>query len=220
VVLDAERCINCTRCVRFTEEISKTAQLSIVGRGEKNYPSTAPGEVFDDAYSMNTIDICPVGALTSKDFRFKARTWEMAFSPGVCTGCARGCNVDVWVRDNQVMRLTPRENKTVNQYWMCDAGRLDIQRYNQARVSGAKLKGDVPADMEAAASKAAQLMQAYSGKVDFLGSAKASLESNWALRALAQKNGCSQSAIRVTYHARLGRRFAASRRPYAQCGGL
>jgi NADH-quinone oxidoreductase subunit G len=187
VVLDAERCINCTRCVRFTEEISKTAQLSIVGRGEKNYPSTAPGEVFDDAYSMNTIDICPVGALTSKDFRFKARTWEMAFSPGVCTGCARGCNVDVWVRDNQVMRLTPRENKTVNQYWMCDAGRLDIQRYNQARVSGAKLKGDVPADMEAAASKAAQLMQAYSGKVDFLGSAKASLESNWALRALAQK---------------------------------
>lgn len=187
VVLDAERCINCTRCVRFTEEISKTAQLSIVGRGDKNYPSTAPGEIFDDAYSMNTIDICPVGALTSKDFRFKARTWEMAYSPSICTGCAKGCSVDVWVRDNQVMRLTPRDNMAVNQYWMCDAGRLDIARYNKARVSGPRLKGDVPTDWETAVAKAAEMVKNHNGKVDFLGSAHASLESNWALRAFAAK---------------------------------
>jgi NADH-quinone oxidoreductase subunit G len=187
VVMDAERCINCTRCVRFTEEISKTFQLSIVGRGEKNYPSTAPGEIFDDAYSMNTIDICPVGALTSKDFRFRARVWEMAYSPSICTGCAKGCSVDVWVRDNQVMRLTPRENKDVNQYWMCDAGRLDIARYNKGRISGARLKGDVPVDFEKAIEKAAGLIKNHNGKVDFLGSGHASLESNFALRQFAAK---------------------------------
>lgn len=187
VVMDAERCINCTRCVRFTEEISKTFQLSIVGRGEKNYPSTAPGEVFDDAYSMNTIDICPVGALTSKDFRFRARVWEMAYSPSICTGCAKGCSVDVWVRDNQVMRLTPRENKAVNQYWMCDAGRLDIARYNKSRISGARLKGDVPVDLEKAIEKAAELVKLHNGKIDFLGSGRASLESNFALRQFAGK---------------------------------
>ena len=189
VVLDAERCINCTRCVRFTEEISGTHQLTIVGRGEKNYPSTAPGEVFDDGYSMNTIDLCPVGALTSKDFRFRARVWEMAYTPGVCTGCAKGCSVDVWTRDNQVLRLTPRENQAVNQWWMCDAGRLDIDRYNTARVSGPRLKGDVPVSFADGIAKAAEMLKGYEGKVFFLGSARASLESNFALRALAKKMG-------------------------------
>lgn len=85
VVLDAERCINCTRCTRFTEEVSGSWQLTITHRGEKNHPATAPGEVFDDPYSMNTIDLCPVGALTSTDFRFKARVWEMAHTQGFAT---------------------------------------------------------------------------------------------------------------------------------------
>ncbi|HHG84479.1 MAG TPA: 2Fe-2S iron-sulfur cluster binding domain-containing protein, partial [Bacteroidetes bacterium] len=189
VVLDAERCINCTRCVRFTEEISHSDQLTIVGRGDKNYPSTAPGEVFDDPYSMNTIDLCPVGALTSKDFRFKARTWEMAYSPSICTGCAKGCSVDVWTRDNEVLRLTPRDNMHVNQYWMCDVGRLDLDKYNVNRVSGAKVKGDVPIGLEDGLAKAAELLKNNVGKVYFIGSASASLESNFALRALAKKMG-------------------------------
>jgi NADH-quinone oxidoreductase subunit G len=192
VVMDAERCINCTRCVRFTEEISKTDQLTIVGRGDQNYPSTAPGEIFDDLYSMNTIDICPVGALTSKNFRFKARTWEMAYTPGVCTGCAKNCSIDVWVRDNEVLRLTPRENTAVNDYWMCDAGRLDIDKYNKDRVSGVKVKGDVPVEFEAGIAQAAKLIKANEGKVYFLGSAHASLESNFALRNLAKKLGVTK----------------------------
>jgi NADH-quinone oxidoreductase subunit G len=187
VVLDAERCINCTRCVRFTEEISKTAQLSIIGRGEKNYPSTGPGEIFDDPYSMNTIDICPVGALTSKDFRFQARAWEMAYTPGVCTGCAKGCNIDVWTRDNKVLRLTPRDNKEVNQYWMCDAGRLDIHKFNDNRVSGVRLKGDQPVEFEKGIEAAAELIRNHDGVVHFIGSSKASLESNYALKAFAKK---------------------------------
>lgn len=189
VVLDAERCINCTRCVRFTEEISGTNQLTIIGRGDKNYPSTAPGEIFDDLYSMNTIDICPVGALTSKDFRFKARVWEMAYTSGVCTGCAKGCNVDVWVRDNEVLRLTPRDNMNVNQYWMCDSGRLDIEKYNVSRVSGGRTKGDVPVSFADAAAQAAKLIKAHEGNIFFLGSAHASVESNFALRNLAKRLG-------------------------------
>lgn len=199
VVLDAERCINCTRCVRFTEEISKTGQLSIVGRGEKNYPSTGPGQIFDDAYSMNTIDLCPVGALTSKDFRFKARVWEMAYTPGVCTGCAKGCNVDVWVRDNQVLRLTPRDNADVNQYWMCDEGRLDIAKYNKARVSGVRLQGDVPVEFEKGIEKAAELMRKFDGTIHFIGSSRASMESNFALKALANRLSANHKIFYVEH---------------------
>lgn len=190
VVMDAERCINCTRCVRFTEEISGTGQLSIVGRGDRNYPSTAPGKQFDDAYSMNTIDICPVGALTSRDFRFRARVWEMAYSPSICTGCAKGCNVDVWTRDNRVLRLTPRENLDVNQYWMCDEGRLNIQRYNERRISGPRVKGDIPVEFSQAIRRVAKLLaDVDAGKILFLGSPYASMESNLALKELAAAFG-------------------------------
>jgi len=191
VIMDAERCINCTRCVRFTEEISGTDQLTIIGRGDKNYPATAPGKKFDDPYSMNTIDICPVGALTSKDFRFKARVWEMSYAPSICTGCSKGCNIDVWVRDNRVERLTPRDNLDVNQYWMCDAGRLDIDKYNEYRVSGPRVKGDIPVEFEEAALRAHKLIGglAENQKAIFLGSAYASLESNLALKKLAEAYG-------------------------------
>ena len=199
VVLDAERCINCTRCVRFTEEISKTGQLTIVGRGEKNYPSTGPGQIFDDAYSMNTIDLCPVGALTSKDFRFKARVWEMAYTPGVCTGCAKGCNVDVWVRDNEVLRLTPRDNAEVNQFWMCDEGRLDIAKYNKGRVSGMRLKGDVPVEFDKGVEKAAEMMRRFDGTIHFVGSSRASMESNFALKALAKQLSANHKVYYVNH---------------------
>src|SRR5690606_33388310 len=83
VTLDAERCINCTRCTRFTDEVSKSHQLSIIQRGVKNYPMTPPGQPFDEPYSMNVIDICPVGALTSTDFRFRARVWEVTQTPSI-----------------------------------------------------------------------------------------------------------------------------------------
>lgn len=189
VTLDAERCINCTRCTRFTEEISGTSQLSIIARGEKNYPATAPGTVFDDPYSLNVVDLCPVGALTSTDFRFKARAWEMNYTPSICTGCAKGCSIDVWVRDNRVLRLTPRHNPAVNDYWMCDEGRLDYPKYNLARLSGPKVKNDVPVEWPTAWEHAAQLLAEHQGKTLFLGSAYASVESNAALQLLAEHFG-------------------------------
>ncbi|MEX2640869.1 MAG: molybdopterin-dependent oxidoreductase [Balneolales bacterium] len=142
VVLDAERCINCTRCVRFTEEISKTNQLSIISRGDKNYPMTFPGETFDDPYSMNTVDICPVGALTSADFRFRARVWEMNQTPSIDVTNGKGCNIDIWTRDNIVMRITPRYNSEVNDYWMPDAGRLGYTFINENRVSRPQIRLD------------------------------------------------------------------------------
>jgi len=189
VMLDAERCINCTRCVRFTEEISHSNQLTIIARGEKNFPAAAPGQQFDEPYSMNVIDLCPVGALTSASFRFKARAWEMSYTPGVCTGCSQGCNIDVWTRDNVVLRLTPRFNADINRYWMCDVGRLDIDKYNDQRVSGIKVKGDIPAPFEQGLAYTADLLQRHKGNILFVGSAHSSVESQHALKQLAASLG-------------------------------
>lgn len=200
VVLDAERCINCTRCTRFTEEISKTDQLTIIARGDKNHPAVAPGKTFDDPYSMNVIDLCPVGALTSSHFRFKARVWEMSYTPSLCTGCAKGCSVNVWVKDNQVLRQTPRENRKINDWWMCDEGRLDIDKLNVNRASGIKLKGDVPVTFEEGIHKAADMLKVAGNrqKVLFVGSPYASLESNYALARLAKEY--NQSEVVFTGH--------------------
>lgn len=191
VVLDEERCINCTRCTRFTEEISGSNQLSIIGRGDKNYPGTPPGEVFDEPYSMNVIDLCPVGALTSKQHRFKARVWEMSHSPAIDMNDSTGTNIHVWIRDNKVLRITPRENHDINGYWMPDEHRLNIDYYNEKRVSGVKLKGDIPVNFEDGINQAASLLKAQGKKVTFLGSAYASMESNYALKKLAEKVGAS-----------------------------
>jgi len=189
VVMDQERCINCTRCTRFTAEISGSHQLTIVGRGDKNYPATPPGTTFDDPYSMNTIDICPVGALTSKAHRFKARVWEMAHAPAIDMNDATGTNVWVWLRDNKVMRLTPRANSEINDYWMADAHRLNVAYYNDGRVSGVKLRGDLPINFDDGLKKAADLVKGQGKDIFFLGSAYESLESNYALRQMARNLG-------------------------------
>ncbi len=125
VMFDGERCISCSRCIRFCEDIVGYPQLTFVERGDNVTIETFPGKKLDNPYSMNVVDICPVGALTSKDFRFKARAWDMSDTAGVCPGCARGCNMDMWVRQNTILRLTPRENQEVNNFWMCDKGRLE-----------------------------------------------------------------------------------------------
>ncbi|MEO0468564.1 MAG: 2Fe-2S iron-sulfur cluster-binding protein [Bacteroidota bacterium] len=189
VVMDQERCINCTRCTRFTEEISGSNQLTIVGRGDRNHPATAPGEVFDDPYSMNTIDICPVGALTSKQHRFKARVWEMSHSHAIDVNDSTGTNIEVWIRDNKVLRITPRENQDVNAWWMPDAHRLNVDIYNENRVSGIQLKGGIPVNFDDGMRKAADLLKNADDKALLIGSAYASLESNYALKQLADQLG-------------------------------
>ncbi|WNJ16935.1 2Fe-2S iron-sulfur cluster-binding protein [Pontibacter sp. G13] len=191
VILDEERCINCTRCVRFTEEISKSNQLTMIGRGDRNRPATAPGMSFDEPYSMNTIDLCPVGALTSKAHRFKARVWEMAYSPAIDMNDATGSNIYVWVRDNKVMRITARKNSEVNEYWIPDAYRLNVDFYNENRTSGVTVKG-MPVPFEDGLKKAAQILQGAGKDTMLLGSAYASLESNFALKQFAEQVGISK----------------------------
>ncbi len=191
VMLDEERCINCTRCTRFTEEISGSNQLTIIGRGERNYPGTPPGITFDDSYSMCTIDLCPVGALTSKQHRFQARIWEMYYAPAIDMNDSTGTNTYVWIRDNQVMRVTPRRNMEINDYWMPDAHRLNVGHYNDDRLSGVQLRGGIPINFEEGVRKAAELIQRREGKSLILGSAYASLESNFVLKQIAQEWGIS-----------------------------
>lgn len=132
VMFDAERCISCSRCIRFCEDIVGYPQLTFVERGDHVTIETFPGKQLDNPYAMNVIDICPVGALTSVDFRFKSRVWDLSDTPSVCAGCARGCNTDIWVRQNEILRLTPRENQEVNNFWMCDIGRLESFRHVNA----------------------------------------------------------------------------------------
>ena len=185
VTMDAERCINCTRCVRFTEEISETHQLTIVSRGDKNYPMTAPNEEFDDPYSLNTVDICPVGALTSTDFRFKARVWEMNQTPSIDITNGKGCNVDLWTRDNEVLRITPRENPDVNDHWMPDAGRYAYEKFNDNRVSrpSIKLDGDNQSNTSwnNAIETFAEVLEAHDSEdIALIGSPHASVEENYA----------------------------------------
>jgi NADH-quinone oxidoreductase subunit G len=110
IVFDQERCILCRRCVRFCREIPKTGELAIFNRGDHSVIETFPGMPLDNPYSMNVADICPVGALTTKDFRFKIRVWFLEEVPGICTGCSNGCNIHLGVANNKVYRYVPRRN--------------------------------------------------------------------------------------------------------------
>jgi NADH-quinone oxidoreductase subunit G len=138
VKFDAERCIKCTRCVRFTDEVSKSHELGLFERGDHAIIGTFPDRPLDTPYSGNTVDICPVGALTWKPFRFQARVWFLKDIASVCGGCARGCNVNLSVFDNRIHRMTPRFNDQVNDWWMCDAGRRSFEPlYEKPRLESA-----------------------------------------------------------------------------------
>ena len=193
VVLDAERCINCTRCTRFTDEVSKSHQLTIIERGVRNYPLTPPGATFDDPYSMNVIDLCPVGALTSADFRFTARIWEMSSTPSIITTNAKGSNCYLWVRDNLVLRITPRPNPEVNEYWLADEDRLSYRRFNEDRPEGPAVCTDGTlraVGWDDALQHAAAVLGSCDGsQVLFLASAHATVEDNYLLQRLASVVG-------------------------------
>jgi NADH-quinone oxidoreductase subunit G len=134
VVYDGERCILCTRCIRFCEEITGTGELTMVSRGDSAEIRTFPGQELDNNYSMCTVDICPVGALTSRDFRFKCRVWLLNSTDSVCTGCATGCNIHLEHFRNEIQRYRPRYNPDVNDYWMCDEGRLSYKEVHDDRM--------------------------------------------------------------------------------------
>ena len=142
VMLDAERCILCSRCVRFCDEVTKTSEMGIVNRGDHSEITVHPDRELDNKYSGNVVDICPVGALTDKDFRFKCRVWYLQKADSICPGCARGCNIEIHYNldrpqhggGDRVMRLKPRENREVNQWWICDAGRYGYKFIDKNRI--------------------------------------------------------------------------------------
>ncbi len=138
VMLDRERCVLCTRCVRFCSDITKTNELGVIHRSDHSYIGTFPGRPLDNPYAMNVVDLCPVGALTSKDFRFKQRVWFLESFDAICNGCAKGCNISVDHRkekykDDQIFRFRPRVNKNINTWFMCDEGRLSYHKENTNR---------------------------------------------------------------------------------------
>ncbi len=130
VRLDDERCIMCSRCIRFTAEIADEPVLGFTERGSHTTLAVHPGKRLEHNYSLNTVDICPVGALTSTDFRFQQRVWFLTETPSICTGCVRGCNMEIGARGDTIYRQTPRDNNDVNSTWMCDSGRLDFHFVN------------------------------------------------------------------------------------------
>jgi NADH-quinone oxidoreductase subunit G len=130
VRLDDERCIMCSRCIRFTTEIADAPVLGFTERGSYTTLAVHPGKRLEHNYSLNTVDICPVGALTSNDFRFQQRVWFLTETNSICQGCGRGCNMEINARGDTIYRQTPRENNDVNSNWMCDHGRLDFHFVN------------------------------------------------------------------------------------------
>jgi NADH-quinone oxidoreductase subunit G len=133
VTLDDERCILCSRCIRFCEEIAKDDVLGFIDRGSYSTLTAHPGRRLENNYSLNTVDICPVGALTSSDFRFKMRVWFLKETKSFCTSCATGCNTIIGTREDTIYRQTPRENDAVNSCWMCDYGRLNFDYLQSER---------------------------------------------------------------------------------------
>lgn len=153
IMLDQERCILCTRCTRFLDQVTHTNELGIFNRGDKDVLAPYPGVEVNNPYAGNIVDICPVGALTDKDFRFKVRVWYLTETPSVCTTCARGCSIDIhsnlkrpWhTPDERVVRFKPRHNPEVNGWWMCDEGRFsykEIDAKTRLRFASRLTQGD------------------------------------------------------------------------------
>jgi len=191
VTLDDERCILCSRCIRFCQEIAKDDVLGFVNRGSHTALTAHPGKQLENNYSLNTVDICPVGALTSTDFRFKMRVWFLKETKSICTSCATGCNTIIGSREDVIYRQTPRENDAVNSCWMCDYGRLNFayleseKRLLEPRIfSNGKL---VAADWKAAiAHVALQLRYFGSREIAIVASGRMTNEELWLTAKIAK----------------------------------
>jgi NADH-quinone oxidoreductase subunit G len=210
VMLDAERCILCSRCVRFCDEITGTGELGIFNRGDYSEIGLFPGQDLENNYSGNVVDICPVGALTDRDFRFQVRVWYLDTTKSICPGCARGCNVDVHVNrkrphhagGRRVARLKPRFNAAVNAWWICDVGRYGFGRVDDdTRVTlPQRGAGGERADIdwgEALAAVVDALRRYAPDEIAVLASPDQSNEDLFAIKRLCEQLGIRHVAFRV-----------------------
>jgi NADH-quinone oxidoreductase subunit G len=201
IMLDDERCILCTRCIRFTKDIAGDDALGIINRGSFNTLTAYPGKAFDNNYTLNTVDICPVGALTSKDFRFQMRVWFLKETKSVCTSCATGCNILIGSREKKIYRYTPRENDAVNGPWMCDYGRLNYKwigredRLTKVQSPKSKVQGQ-PASWSSALTEIAELLKKTpAGSVAIIASARQTNEELWLISKLKAKLGAISDSV-------------------------
>jgi NADH-quinone oxidoreductase subunit G len=197
IVYDAERCIVCTRCIRFCDEVAKDPVLTLRERGNLTEIAVAPGRQLDHPYTLMTEYVCPVGALTATDFRFKARVWFLRTARTVCQGCATGCNafLDYDPRNDKAYRHRPRENAAVNGHWMCDEGMLDYHRVNERRVLKATV-GKEETTLGAALDRAAAALKGVrSERIAVVLSAQHSNEDNFALLKLAAVLGTTNTFL-------------------------
>jgi NADH-quinone oxidoreductase subunit G len=190
IVYDAERCIMCTRCIRVSDELAKDPVLTLRERGNLNEIAVSPGRELDHDYTLMTEHVCPVGALTSVDFRFKARVWFLRGARTICQGCSTGCNayLDYDPRNDTPYRHRPRENMQVNKYWMCDEGMLSYRRAIDDRLTTA-LVGREDATVDEALQAAKEQLKGLGSdpsRVAVVLSAQHSSEDNFALVTFAK----------------------------------
>lgn len=201
IVYDAERCILCTRCIRFTRDIVGDDSLGIINRGSYSAIATYPGKSFDNNYTLNTVDLCPVGALTSRDFRFQMRVWFLKETKSICASCGTGCNILIGSRENRIYRFTPRENDFVNRCFMCDMGRLNYKWiYREDRLKNPQIKtGDgklKDTDWKTAIEAVlGELKNAEKGKVGIVASARQTNEELWLISKLKQSLGAISDCV-------------------------
>ena len=188
IVLDRERCIMCYRCVRFHQEIPGDEALAAVQRGADSEIATLDGEPYESMFAGNTIELCPVGALTSRQYRFKARPWDLVRTPSICSGCAVGCNIDVHSRTETVLRLVSRPNPHVDGGWLCDRGRFEsVPTPQNCRPARPLVRRDgslVEVTWSEALGRAAELLGTGGG---ILASSSLSNEALWLLQRVSQR---------------------------------
>jgi NADH-quinone oxidoreductase subunit G len=210
VILDAERCILCSRCVRFCDEITESGELGIFHRGDHSEIGLFPGQELANRYSGNVVDICPVGALTDRDFRFQVRVWYLNTQKSICPGCARGCNIDIHFNTRRphhadgrrIARLKPRFNDAVNEWWICDEGRYGYEAVDADTRLLAPTRRDGSAALEVSWEEVITLVAERLGRyradeIGVIASPKMSNEDLFMLRRLVEALGIAQVDYRV-----------------------
>ncbi len=201
IVYFADRCILCTRCVRFMDEIAEDAVLQVIQRGHEGYIDTMTDEMFEHPFSMNIVDVCPVGALVNEDFLFKARSWDLDHTASICPGCSQGCNISIGTKENQILRAKPRPNAEVNSYWMCDHGRKAVVSWGAgARLEVPMVREEgrlVPVEWPRALDALVEALAAGPGAARAIVSAGASNESLFVVRKLMDAAGFEGGFFRV-----------------------
>ncbi len=188
LILDSERCVLCTRCIRFMRDVVKDECLVIVNRGDRSEVTAFPGEEVNNPYSLCLADVCPVGAWTSEDFRFKQRVWFLESSPSICPHCARGCNTWLDHQDGEVYRMRGRVKDSINKSWLCDEGRLSYHAINDGRLVEPRVDNQ-SSSWEDALTESARIMGEAGSNLVLIASASLSLEEGGKLLKLSKKTG-------------------------------